>query len=208
MSNRVTQDSQRFENLKKSDFSQIFSNAEEIQDFSIELTLGNRWSKEPSVENHNLKNLDSDKATIPPQGSIVVESQEEIRVPNNLFGLILTTGSLLRGKGVFVGTGKIEPFFRGKLRLLLMNNTNYKIEIYKGDKLASAIFFRTETTAEGEPITLPDEGPKPYKNFFKRSAKILKGDTKFSLGFFGNIATSSFTTTLILLVYKYLTGGD
>ncbi|MBV7417174.1 hypothetical protein KW830_01755 [Comamonas sp. CMM03] len=86
-------------------------------------------------------------------GSIVVTAAEEIRIPHNMYGVLLPTGSLFLDKGILIAPAKVEPSFSGNLKLRLFNTTALKYTLKKGEKLGSVIFFSTETTQFQSPVT-------------------------------------------------------
>ncbi|MCY1212687.1 dUTPase [compost metagenome] len=150
---RTTNSQVEFESNSLSHSSLIFTDAPEssLDEFSLELTLGNGWNDSYSDQNRNLIEI-LNSITIRRNGSIVVEVQEEIRVPHNKYGIVLPTGSMFLSKGVLIAPAKVEPSFVGKLKLRLFNTTSDRIVINKGTKLASIVFFQTESTKEQEHI--------------------------------------------------------
>lgn len=148
---RTTRSQGEFDNFNLSSNSLIYTTADDsrVENYSIELSLGEGWNESYSEANKKLIRID-DKIKIPRHGSIVVEVQEEIQVPHNRYGVVLTTGSMFLSNGIIIPSAKIEPAFHGKLKLRLFNTTNQSITINKGDKLGSAIFFPTEYTSVHE----------------------------------------------------------
>jgi deoxycytidine triphosphate deaminase len=144
---RTTNSITDFDTYALSSNSYIFTTAAEpnIEEFSIELTLGEGWNDNFSPNNKNLKQI-VDGITIRGHSSIVVEVHEEIRIPHNRYGIVLPTGSLFLSRGVLIASAKVEPAFIGKLKLRIFNTTNQKILLRKGEKLGSIIFFSTEST--------------------------------------------------------------
>src|SRR5690606_992918 len=90
-------------------------------------------------------------------GSIVVEAAEEIWIPNNRYGILVPTGSMFLSRGILIAPAKIEPAFRGRMKLRLFNTTSKKTIVKKGEKLGSAVFFQTESTEIRTPIQRPSE---------------------------------------------------
>lgn len=116
-----------------------------LEEFSIELTLGNARSNNYSDQKKEMVEINSE-ISIVSQESIVVEVAEEIRVPHNRYGILVPTGGLFLTKGIMVAPAKVEPAFQGRLKLRIFNTSNRKVILRKGDKLASLVFFSTETT--------------------------------------------------------------
>ncbi|MGN7767637.1 dCTP deaminase domain-containing protein [Stenotrophomonas sp. 22692] len=127
--------------------SRIYADADpqRIEEFSIEITLGDGWNDRYSPHDSRMWSIDQD-ITIGPQGSIVVEAAEELIIPNNRYGIVLPTGSLFLTKGLLIAPAKVEPAFSGKLKLRIYNTTQNRTKIAKGEKIGSVIFFATEST--------------------------------------------------------------
>lgn len=144
---RTTTSAQDFSEFSLSSNSQIYTTAapENIEEFSIEVTLGDGWNDNYSETNKNLRKI-SDSITVRANDSIVVEVTEDIRIPHNRYGIVLPTGSLFLSQGILIASAKVEPAFSGKLKLRLFNTTDRKICLKKGTKLGSIIFFPTEST--------------------------------------------------------------
>lgn len=144
---RTTTSQQDFERFSSSSNSQIYTTAleENIEEFSIEITLGDGWNDNYSNSDRSLRQID-ESITIRGHDSIVVEINEEVRIPHNRYGIVLPTGSLFLAQGVLIASAKVEPAFIGKLKLRLFNTTGKKINLKKDTKLGSIIFFPTEST--------------------------------------------------------------
>ncbi|SNX58743.1 Deoxycytidine triphosphate deaminase [Nitrosomonas ureae] len=145
---RTTSCQEDFNEYALSSNSFIFTTASEsnIEEFSIELTLGEGWNDKYSPFDKKLSRISDDGITIPGHGSIVVEVHDEIRVPHNRYGIVLPTGSLFLSRGILIASAKVEPAFVGKLKLRMFNTTSKRISLKKGEKVGSIIFFSTEST--------------------------------------------------------------
>mgnify|MGYP000069419863 CR=1 FL=1 len=153
ISGRTTNSETEFQKFNLSSESLIYIDKDRssIEFFSIELTLGDGWSNSYSNYNKNLWEVkDGDGVNLNAQDSIVVEVQEDIKVPHNKYGVVLPTGSLFLSHGVMVASAKVEPAFQGKLKLRIFNTTRQKVFLTKGHKLGSLIFFNTDSTKEHE----------------------------------------------------------
>lgn len=144
---RTTASQDKFESCSFSSNSFVYTNAsaENIEPFSLELTLGDGWNDSYSPSNKSMIMI-KDEIQIQKHGSIVVEVAEEIRVPHNRYGIVMPTGSLFLTRGVVFAPAKVEPAFADKLKIRLFNTTQKPVTIKKGEKLASVIFLPTETT--------------------------------------------------------------
>lgn len=137
-----------FQQNMSSSSSFIYTDAlsRNLEEFSIEVTIGEGWNDRYSIDDKRLWRIE-DKIVLKPHGSLVVEVAEEIRVPYNLYGLLLPTGSLFLARGVLLIAAKVEPAFHGRIKVRLFNTTENKVELKKGDKLGSIVFLTTESTS-------------------------------------------------------------
>lgn len=144
---RTTDSAENFSKFSSSSSSHIYTSATEnnIENFSIEITLGEGWNDNYSEADVGLRQID-ESIIVGGRGSIVVEVAEDIRVPYNRYGIVLPTGSLFLAQGILIASAKVEPAFNGKLKLRLFNTTDKKIKLSKGRKLGSVIFFSTDST--------------------------------------------------------------
>lgn len=152
--NRITRDQRSFEENSYSDRSLLWlSEKAKAEAFSIDLTVGDQWSEKYGPTSNEMHKIADDGMQILRHGSVVVTAAENIRVPHNMYGVLVPTGSLFLDKGILIAPAKVEPSFNGHLKLRLFNTTALKHSLNKGDKLGSVIFFSTETTQFQEPVT-------------------------------------------------------
>lgn len=150
----ITSDRGDFERSKKSFNSKLFAiHADDntnvsSDDFSLDITLGMSWNENYSYNDRSLFLIEGDSILIKPRSSVVVSIREKINVPNNMFGLVISTGSIFLQHGVQSPAAKIEPGYEGSLILRLVNYSDISVTIKKRAKIASVIFFRTEHTPE------------------------------------------------------------
>lgn len=142
-----------FNSQRSSQASVLLVNKEaKVERFSLELTVGTSWAKIFSPSQRSFVQIDSNGVRIGRHDSIVIEVAEDIHVPNNMYGILVPTGSLFLGLGILIAPAKIEPGFAGKLTLRLFNTTAEKYTLKTGQKLGSAIFFPTDTTVDHETL--------------------------------------------------------
>ena len=131
-----------------------------IEDFCIQIRLSNGVYYRPKQDGgkirygsscKNIKNLyeeidptsqDSDVITLEPRQQILACSQETYNLPKNIFGLVQTKGTLAR---MFVQVtccdGQIEPGFKGKITLEIVNLSPFTIEIPPLSHVAQLYLF-------------------------------------------------------------------
>lgn len=175
---RITDDERKFLFNTSSDQSYLYlQNSEQhtVESFSLELTLGDGWSDRYSDEEKGLRRIDDEYGIkIARQGSVVVEVSEEIKMPHNLYGILVPTGSLFLGKGILIAPSKIEPSFKGKLKLRLFNTSNETYVLKKKQKLASAIFFSTDVTEFHKDITRASDLAQPKLTSWQKALRLFK----------------------------------
>ena len=152
--NRITNKDHEFSEYCYSDRSLIYTDAkkEDLDKFSFELKVGAGWALKYSENETQLITIPEEGIKIPGHGSVVIEAKELIKLPHNLYGIIVPTGSLFLSKGILIAPAKIEPSFQGKLKLRLFNTTSQSYMLKRESKLASAIFFPTAATVHNQPI--------------------------------------------------------
>jgi deoxycytidine triphosphate deaminase len=188
-----------FERNKKSDASLIYTDtdADAVEDFSIEFSVGDQWAKDLTKEKASMFEIEGDEISIKPQSSIVLEVKEHIKVPFNMYGLILQTGSVFLEQGILIGAGKIEPSFDGKLRMLIYNTSKTKRTLKKGQKIASAIFMRTDKTINASIYKDKRALVKESRGATAKALAFFSADKKFTVSLFFNLVTSSVAAVIV-----------
>lgn len=151
---RSTEDEKTFGSSAMSDRSLLLlSPLKKAQGFAVELTVGQAWSEKYGPKSNQMNSISESGILLGRHGSIVVEAAEFMKVPHNLYGILVPTGSLFLDKGILIAPAKVEPSFTGNLKLRMFNTTSLKHTLKKGDKLGSVIFFGTETTRYQAEVT-------------------------------------------------------
>lgn len=201
---RTTNSQTDFDAFSLSSNSCIFTTAADsnVEEFSIELSLGEGWNDNYSDRDKNLRRID-ESITVNRHGSIVVEVQEEIRVPHNRYGIVLPTGSLFLSRGILIASAKVEPAFFGKLKLRMFNTTQQKIVLKKGEKLGSVIFFPTESTKIYNVTFRKSEISAPPISRWNETKKWLATNKTLWIGWIISIITSSLIAFLLTYTFYY-----
>lgn len=179
MKNRSTENRGLYEKFKKSDTSLVYADAKAIEDFSVELTIGNSWAEVIDKDNPDMFSFDGGKAFLKPNSSAVIEVAEDISIPYNMYGIIVPTGSSFLQKGIIIGAGKIEPSYSGKLKILLYNTSKSKRELIPGTKFASAIFIRTDRTISSQLPMSPGNANIKAKTRAEKIKSFILSDQKY-----------------------------
>lgn len=200
---RITNEGRIFESNSSSDKSLLFvDDLECVEAFSVEFSVGESWSEKYGPHNTQMYRIsDEQGVSISRHGSIVVEVVQNIRVPHNMYGVVVPTGSLFLDRGIIIAAAKIEPSFNGKLKLRLFNTTSYRHVLRRGDKLASGIFFSTEVTryhAQVEKRRLLIDKKLPLK---RRITRWLRANQNQIMSW---IVTAVFSSLSAVVVSYYL----
>ena len=202
---RITDNEKTFQDFSSSDQSNLYladSKNCQVESFSLELTLGDGWSDRYSENETQLKSINDDGIKIARHGSVVVEVREDIKVPHNLYGILVPTGSLFLGKGILIAPSKIEPSFKGKLKLRLFNTSNEIFCLQKKVKLASAIFFSTDVTEFHNEITRASNIDKVQLSKREKILRWIKQNPPTWLGWLVSIISP--IVLILIFVATYL----
>lgn len=93
-----------------------------------------------------------------PSECTVLETEEEIRLGANAFGLICSKGTL-SAQGLLVANTKIDPHFQGRLRIPVYNAGTNPITITKQMPFCSVVFTEMKTSVTGGARTPPGFRP-------------------------------------------------
>jgi len=173
-----------------------------LEEFSIEITIGDGWNDRYSQEDKRLWKIEQ-HVTLRAHGSIVVEASEEIRVPYNRYGILLPTGSLFLGLGVLIVSAKIEPAFHGKIKIRMYNTTDRSITINKGTKVGSIIFMATDSTSQLPNVYRTSELSTSTIPHTTRIRKWVSSNKISVIGWIVSILSSSMLAALITYFIYY-----
>lgn len=195
---RTTESEEYFDNHSLSNSSYIYTTASEknIEEYSLELTVGSGWNNSYSPKNRGLIAI-TEGITIQRHGSIVVEVGEEIHVPHNRYGIVLPTGSMFLSQGILVASAKVEPAFIGKLKLRMYNTTDREANISKGEKIGSVIFFSTESTKVHDKIYKNSETSSTVPTLYQNLRRWLSANKPLWIGW---LVTSIISPLLVLFL--------
>lgn len=187
---RRTTDQGEFDRYRKSDASLLLTDAQNVTEFSVELTLGELYDDEISESQSVMYAIGNDGLLLRSGNSLVVEVAEHIRVPNNMFGLVMPKGYIFMEQGILMATAKIEPAYSGRLRLLLHNSSRVHRRLLKGSVIASAVFYRTERTIETDALSSREAVIQKPRSLFKKLGDVVRTDPRFVLMFLATLLSS------------------
>jgi deoxycytidine triphosphate deaminase len=197
---RVTDQVDDFGRYRKSDGSLLLTDARTIETFSVELTLGELYDDELSEARAIMYAVENDAVVLRPGYSVVVEVAERIRVPNNMFGLVMPKGHILLEQGILMASTKIEPCYDGKLRLLLFNTSRRRRKLMRGSVIASAIFFATEKTLEADNLTSREAVVPRRRGILKAVSDFVMADLRYFIMLLAVVLGSSVVAVIVQLL--------
>lgn len=156
LSNRTTEDWSEYNNNKTEYNSKIYVRGKLLFDNDgaqcINFTVGDHF-----YQNGQLKQIPNKGLRLSPRELRVVETEQFITIPLNMYGLVFGYGINIF-RGCILSPGKIDPGFKGKLKLGFYNGSDSKIVLHKGDVIASGSFWNIQTTMD---YPLPDYHAEP-----------------------------------------------
>ncbi|MDO6514479.1 hypothetical protein [Neptuniibacter sp. 2_MG-2023] len=111
---------------------------------SVDLTVGDHYQVSGEKEWRSLES----EIVISPGSSLLIRTKETFNMPNNVFGLLSSKGSLA-AKGIIVANTKIDPLFEGHLNIPVFNVSSKKLRMKKDSKYCSIAFWPTEHPVTG-----------------------------------------------------------
>lgn len=165
-------------NLKNlAENNHICSKKELIEDFCIQIRLSSGSYYKPKHSTEKIVyGLDSHKITelyeeihphenpliLNPGEQVLACSQETYSIPDNIFGLVQTKGTLAR---MFVQVtccdGQIEPGFIGKITLEIVNLSPFPIEIPQLSNIGQLYLFNCSMNSSKEYLGKYSNSDKP-----------------------------------------------
>ena len=152
LKSRHTAERSAFVNARQSHSSLLFTESKNVEVFELPLSVGDAFCDTFPASDQSFQPMDDSGVRLPPRSTVIVEANELIEVPYNMFGIIFPKGTLATVHGIVAPTTKIDPGFSGFLRLAISNSSSKSFALKRNEILGSAIFFSTSLTVD-EPIT-------------------------------------------------------
>ena len=196
LSRRLTSSVEEYERFLKSSASLIFIEGPIRLDdgpASLELTVGEAWF---SCEGDGYYAMPEEGLTLKPGTSAVIETEQVIGLPHNVFGIVTGKGKFIF-QGVFISSGKVDPSFYAKLRIGVFNGGRSSITLRKGDPFCYVTFFEmeTHTTISRQRGDVSPRRRLPREPFMKRVETFLHANWKWLVGV--SIAVASLIISFI-----------
>ena len=178
---RITSDVDRFHRERRSSSSKVYVNPDpKVVDIaSIDLSVGEQYFESSLSEKRPLQD---DRVVLGAGRSIVLYTQEEVRLPLNVFGVVSGKGSWIY-HGIFISSGKIDPGFSGRLRIGLHNASAQPVILEKGELICSCYFVDLITHLNDFSTPQPLEPFRPKRpNRLQKATSFLLREWKWFAG--------------------------
>ena len=113
-------------------------NWERVKRFGIDLTVGEHCNNVTKAQTTSLSA--GEKLEVRPGDFVIVETDEYLRVPDTHLGLVFPKVSLTLRR-LFQSGGKVDPGFKGRLRIALKNEGHEVVELKRGDPICNVAFW-------------------------------------------------------------------
>ena len=117
-----------------------------------------------SIDSAGYDLYSAEETEILPWKRKVVSIQIAIKVPRGTYGRIASRSGLAAKHGIDVGAGVIDADYRGEVKILLMNHSDVRFEIKKGDRIAQLVLEKIDL-AELNEVSELDETQRGKKGF-------------------------------------------
>ena len=92
-----------------------------------------------SIDSAGYDLYSTEETEILPWKRKVIGNQIAMKVPKGTYGCIAPRSGLAAKHGIDVGAGVIDADYRGEIKILLINHSDVKFEIKKGDRIAQLV---------------------------------------------------------------------
>lgn len=142
---------------------------------SVDLTIGAMYQRSGEQDWRTIEN----EVTLQPGSCILVQTKEVLKMPNNVFGLLATKGSMA-AKGIIIANTKLDPLFDGNLNIPIFNVSGRRVILKKDQKFCSISFWNTEspvigTTTRNAIKIQPRDGNAVIDALMHNAAHIITG---------------------------------
>jgi dUTPase len=148
LSARLTDDWDNFNRYQKSSDSLIFVEGPialgNDGPAALNLFIGQSWFNERDGSSYLIP---PDGLLIRPHQVAVIETQQRLALPLNIFGFVTGKGKFIF-QALFISSGKIDPGFNGRLRIGVYNGGEKSVLLKPGESFCFACFLEMESCLE------------------------------------------------------------
>lgn len=106
---------------------------------TVDLTVGSEFQVAGRADWHKF----TGKYILPPSRCILVKTKERVVLPEKIFGVLCSKGSL-SARGLIISNTKVDPLFGDYLHIPLFNAGENPVEVMAGMKFCSIYFTELE----------------------------------------------------------------
>lgn len=147
------------DDLRQSDF----------YDTSLDISVGNKCMY---TGHDKVFKIPKEGLKLRARQSIIIYAKNKIAVPLNMYGVVTGTGSRIFSN-CFISTGKIDPGFKGYLKIGLYNGSNRSINIKEGEPLACIFFMSIESDLQNS-FFIYDQSIEPQVEVLSFWDKLIR----------------------------------
>jgi hypothetical protein len=111
---------------------------------ALNLSIGGSWFNERDGSAYLIS---KDGLLVRPHQAVVIETQQRMALPLNVFGLVTGKGKFIF-QALFISPGKIDPGFNGRLKIGVFNGGTKAVLLKQGEPFCFACFFEMESGLE------------------------------------------------------------
>ena len=96
-----------------------------------------------------LVDMDGDTCIVPPGGLVLAHSEEYLRMPKDVLGLVVAKTTYARC-GINLSSTPLEPGWHGHVALPLANTSPLPVRLHAGEGIAQVLFFQGDEPCDGD----------------------------------------------------------
>lgn len=134
---------------------------DQIESSSVDLTIESIFL--PSTEKELKRNIDiqtvgKNKHSIKAGETAIIQVAQEFDMPKNIGGIVFPPNRLSKYGLLMTNPGHIDPGFKGKITVCLINMGGEKRTLQKGEKILTLLLFEVDNTTPGFLLDEPSPG--------------------------------------------------
>jgi deoxycytidine triphosphate deaminase len=175
-----------------------------VDQFEVSLTVGERFTDRFPAREEHFDAIGASGVLLRPGSQYLFTTQESLRLPYNMFGIIFPKGSLMIRYGVLVPTTKIDPGFHDNLYIFVQNLGQKPYRLGRGDTIASVSFFSTDST----PLAIPETQKPSHMGKMPKLRDSLRGHAQWLTSKMWDFVLAAIGGGLAVLLINLMTGDQ
>lgn len=134
---------------------------DQIQPSSVDLTIDSIFL--PGTENEvkrniNIQTVGNDEYLIKPGETVIIQVAQEFDMPKDVGGIVFPPNRLSKLGLLMTNPGHIDPGFKGKITVCLINMGGENRRLWKGQIILTLLLFKVDDTTPGLRLDEPSPG--------------------------------------------------